>query len=71
MAELVGPGEIDVTPRSGFGLVAELVVRAREDLAAFVAWVREQQTPQAFSAYLKAEMDKWGAVVRESGIKAQ
>jgi tripartite-type tricarboxylate transporter receptor subunit TctC len=31
----------------------------------------EQQAPAAFAAYLKAELDKWGAVVRESGIKAQ
>ncbi len=31
----------------------------------------ERQTPEAFAAYLKSEMDKWGAVVRESGIKAQ
>jgi tripartite-type tricarboxylate transporter receptor subunit TctC len=31
----------------------------------------EQRTPEAFAVYLKAEMDKWGAVVRESGIKAQ
>ena len=31
----------------------------------------EQQTPEAFSAYLKAEADKWGAIIRESGIKAQ
>jgi tripartite-type tricarboxylate transporter receptor subunit TctC len=31
----------------------------------------EQQTLAAFAAYLKAELDKWGAVVRESGIKAQ
>jgi tripartite-type tricarboxylate transporter receptor subunit TctC len=31
----------------------------------------EQQTPQGFAAYLKAEMDKWGAVIRESGIKVQ
>jgi tripartite-type tricarboxylate transporter receptor subunit TctC len=31
----------------------------------------EQQSPEAFAAYLKAEMDKWGAVIRESGIKAQ
>ena len=32
---------------------------------------REQQTPEAFAAYLKAEMDKWGAIIRESGIKVQ
>jgi tripartite-type tricarboxylate transporter receptor subunit TctC len=31
----------------------------------------ELQTPQAFAAYLKAEMAKWGAVIRESGIKVQ
>ena len=31
----------------------------------------EQQSPEAFAAYLKAEMDKWGAVIRESGIKVQ
>jgi tripartite-type tricarboxylate transporter receptor subunit TctC len=31
----------------------------------------EQQTPQGFAAYLKAEMDKWGAVIRESSIKVQ
>jgi len=31
----------------------------------------EQQTPEAFGVYLKAEMDKWGAVIRESGIKVQ
>jgi tripartite-type tricarboxylate transporter receptor subunit TctC len=30
-----------------------------------------QQTPAAFAAYLKAEMDKWGGIVRESGIKVQ
>jgi hypothetical protein len=30
-----------------------------------------QQTPEGFAGYLKSEMDKWGAVVRESGIKAQ
>ena len=31
----------------------------------------EQQTPEGFAAHLKAEMDKWGAVIRESGIKVQ
>jgi tripartite-type tricarboxylate transporter receptor subunit TctC len=31
----------------------------------------EQQTPAAFAAYLKAEMDKWGAIIRESGMKVQ
>jgi tripartite-type tricarboxylate transporter receptor subunit TctC len=31
----------------------------------------EQQTPEGFAVYLKAEMDKWGQIIRESGIKAQ
>ena len=31
----------------------------------------EQQTPEAFAAYLRSEMDKWGAVIRESGLKGQ
>ena len=31
----------------------------------------EQQSPQAFAAYLTAQMDRWGAIIRESGIKAQ
>jgi tripartite-type tricarboxylate transporter receptor subunit TctC len=31
----------------------------------------ELQTPEGFGGYLKEQMDKWGAVIRESGIKAQ
>jgi tripartite-type tricarboxylate transporter receptor subunit TctC len=31
----------------------------------------EQQTPEGFAVYLKSEMDKWGAIIRESGIKVQ
>ena len=31
----------------------------------------EQRTPQAFAAFVDAEMAKWGPVVRASGIKAQ
>jgi tripartite-type tricarboxylate transporter receptor subunit TctC len=31
----------------------------------------ELRTPEAFSGYLKEQMDKWGAIIRESGIKAQ
>jgi tripartite-type tricarboxylate transporter receptor subunit TctC len=32
---------------------------------------QEFQSPEGFAGYLKSEMDKWGAVIRESGIKAQ
>ena len=31
----------------------------------------EKQSPEVFAAFLQSEMDKWGAVIRESGIKAQ
>jgi tripartite-type tricarboxylate transporter receptor subunit TctC len=31
----------------------------------------EQQTSEGFATYLNAQMDKWGAIIRESGIKAQ
>jgi tripartite-type tricarboxylate transporter receptor subunit TctC len=31
----------------------------------------ELQTPEGFGGYLKEQMEKWGAVIRESGIKAQ
>jgi tripartite-type tricarboxylate transporter receptor subunit TctC len=31
----------------------------------------ELQRPEAFAGYLKEQMEKWGAVIRESGIKAQ
>jgi tripartite-type tricarboxylate transporter receptor subunit TctC len=31
----------------------------------------ERQTPQGFATYLKSEMDKWGAIIREAGMKAQ
>jgi tripartite-type tricarboxylate transporter receptor subunit TctC len=28
-------------------------------------------TPEQLRAFLKAEMDKWGAIIREAGIKAE
>jgi tripartite-type tricarboxylate transporter receptor subunit TctC len=30
-----------------------------------------RMTPQEFGAFMASEMDKWGKVVKESGIKAQ
>ena len=30
-----------------------------------------QQTPEGFAIYLKSEMEKWGAIIREFGIKVQ
>jgi tripartite-type tricarboxylate transporter receptor subunit TctC len=28
-------------------------------------------TPEQTAAHLKAEMDKWGALIKEAGIKAE
>ncbi len=51
------------------GAMADPAVRQRIADQGLEIPPAEQQTPEAFAAYLKAEMDKWGAVIRESGIK--
>ncbi len=53
------------------GAMAEPAVRQRIESQGLEIPPPEQQTPEAFAVYLKAEMDKWGAIIRESGIKAQ
>ena len=64
------------TPRDTVEKVSEDVrsalqhdsVRARlEDLGARVVG----STPDALAGHVRAEMDRWGAVIREAGIKAQ
>jgi tripartite-type tricarboxylate transporter receptor subunit TctC len=51
--------------------MADAAIRQRIETMGLEIPPPEQQTPEAFAAYLKAEMDKWGAIIRESGIKAQ
>ena len=53
------------------GAMADPTVRQRITDQGLEIPPPERQTPEAFAIYLKAEMDKWGAVIRESGIKAQ
>jgi tripartite-type tricarboxylate transporter receptor subunit TctC len=53
------------------GAMADPTVRERIAGQGFEIPPPEQQTPEAFAVYLKAEMDKWGAIIRESGIKVQ
>jgi tripartite-type tricarboxylate transporter receptor subunit TctC len=53
------------------GAMADPGVRQRITQQGLEAPPPERQTPEGFAAYLKAEMDKWGAIIRESGIKAQ
>jgi tripartite-type tricarboxylate transporter receptor subunit TctC len=57
--------------RAFAGAMADPVVRQRVADQGMEIPPPEQQTPEAFAAYLKAEMGKWGAVIRESGIKVQ
>ena len=53
------------------GAMADPSVRQRIDNQGLEIPPPGQQTPEAFAVYLKSEMDKWGAIVRESGIKVQ
>ena len=32
---------------------------------------REQQTPEAFGAFHKAEIDKWWPIIKAAGIKPE
>jgi len=51
--------------------MADPAVRQRIEAQGMEVPPPEQQTPEGFAVYLKSEMDKWGAIIRESGIKAQ
>jgi tripartite-type tricarboxylate transporter receptor subunit TctC len=66
------PHDIVVKLNAAFnGAMADPNVRKRIADQGMEAPPPERQSPESFEAYLKAEMDKWGAVIRESGIKAQ
>jgi tripartite-type tricarboxylate transporter receptor subunit TctC len=51
--------------------MADAAIRQRIEAMGLEIPAAELQSPEAFAAYLRAEMDKWGAIIRESGIKAQ
>jgi tripartite-type tricarboxylate transporter receptor subunit TctC len=51
--------------------LADSTVQQRIAAQGLILPLPEQQTPAGFAAYLKSEMNKWGAVIRESGIKVQ
>jgi tripartite-type tricarboxylate transporter receptor subunit TctC len=51
--------------------MAEPTVRERIAVQGLEVPPAEQQTPEGFAVYLKSEMAKWGAIVRESGIKVE
>ena len=66
------PKEIVTRLNAAFnGAMADPAVRQRIADAGLEIPPPERQTAEAFAAYLKAEMNKWGAVIREFGIKVQ
>jgi len=66
------PKEIVAKLNAAFNTaMADPAVRQRIAVQGMEVPPPERQSPEGYAAYLKAEMDKWGAVVRESGIKLQ
>jgi tripartite-type tricarboxylate transporter receptor subunit TctC len=51
--------------------LADPIVRARFAQSGQDTFPREQQTPQFLGAYHKAEVEKWGAVIKATGVKVQ
>jgi len=66
------------TPKTAIGILntatvealANPIVRRRLKDLGLDIYPREQQTPQALAALLKAEIEKWWPIVKEAGIKA-
>jgi tripartite-type tricarboxylate transporter receptor subunit TctC len=51
--------------------LADPTVRARLAQSGVEIYPPEQQTPQFLRAHHKAEVEKWGAVIKETGVKAE
>lgn len=51
--------------------LADPSVRARFAQSGQDTFPRDQQTPQFLGAYHKAEVEKWGAVIKAMGVKAE
>ena len=51
--------------------LADPAVRARLTQMGQEIYPREQQTPAALAAHHKAEVEKWGAVIKATGVKAE
>jgi len=61
---------IDTLNTATVEALADPVVRKRLSDLGLEIYPREQQTPQALAALLKAEIEKWWPIVKEAGIKA-
>jgi tripartite-type tricarboxylate transporter receptor subunit TctC len=51
--------------------LADPAVRAKMVQVGWEIVPREQQTPQALAAHHKSEVERWGKVIRESGVRAE
>jgi tripartite-type tricarboxylate transporter receptor subunit TctC len=51
--------------------LADAAVRQRLAEVGQEVWPRSQQTPEALSAHLKAETEKWWPIIRASNLKAE
>jgi tripartite-type tricarboxylate transporter receptor subunit TctC len=62
------PAIIDLLHRKVVALVATADVKAK---LANIGFTPVADTPAEFAAFLKAEDDKWGKVIRDAGIKIE
>ena len=51
--------------------LAQPLVRSRLADLGLEIFPREQQTPAAFAAFQKAQIEKWWPLIKEFGIKAE
>jgi tripartite-type tricarboxylate transporter receptor subunit TctC len=65
------PAVIDKLNAAVVHALADPAVRAKMAQVGWDIVPREQQTPQALAAHHKSEVERWGKVIRESGVKAQ
>jgi tripartite-type tricarboxylate transporter receptor subunit TctC len=62
---------IDKLNAAAVEAIADPAVRSRLADLGFVAFPREQQTPEALAALQRADAEKWWPLIKEFGIKAE